>query len=173
MDQNERIRTAFERSVKALKARASLGKGTAITKVTVNDGYSCVVKDGDWSFSVDMAEKHGGNNTGPNPGVFGRASLGTCLAIGYRRWSAILGVPVNSIQVEIQADYDARGEFAVADVTPAYLEMRYIVTVDSSADESEVMNMLDTAEKYTSFLAAFRDPQNLSREVRLTSTVEV
>ncbi len=88
MEQIERIRTAFERSAKALRLKDSLGRGTAITRVAVTDGFTCEVEDGDWKFNVDMPVKHGGNNTGPNPGVYGRTALGTCLAIGYTRWAA-------------------------------------------------------------------------------------
>ncbi|NIV03707.1 MAG: OsmC family peroxiredoxin, partial [Calditrichae bacterium] len=60
--------------------------------------------------------KHGGNNQGPNPGIFGRAALGSCLAIGYMRWAAKLGVPISKIDIEVQTDYDARGEYGVAKV---------------------------------------------------------
>ena len=173
MNREEKIKQAFERTAKALSLRDSLGRGTAVTRVEVKDGYSCQVTDGEWTLSVDMAEKHGGNNTGPNPGVLGRAALGSCLAMGYVRWAAVLGVPIDNISVEIQADYDARGEFAVSDVSPAYSEMRYVVTVESDATKEEIVAALDKSERFTSFLAAFRDPQNVKRELRIVNSVEV
>ena len=167
MDQQERIKESFERNVKALRLRDSLGIGTAVTTVDVVDGLSCTVSDGDWTLSVDMPEKHGGNNSGPNPGILGRGALGTCLAMGYARWAVILGVQMDRIQVEIHADYDARGEYAVSDISPTYSEIRYVVNIESDAPAEEINTLLDRADKYTSFLAAFRDPQRVIRQVNI------
>ena len=33
--------------------------------------------------TASLTEKYGGTNEGPNPGVLGRAALGSCLALGY------------------------------------------------------------------------------------------
>ena len=167
MDQQERIKESFERNVKALRLRDSLGKGTAVTTVDVVDGLTCSISDGDWTLAVDMPEKHGGNNAGPNPGILGRGALGTCLAMGYARWAAILGVQIDRIQVEIHADYDARGEYAVSDISPTYSEIRYVVNIESESPEEEINTMLDHADKYTAFLAAFRDPQRVIRQVNI------
>ncbi|NND71760.1 MAG: hypothetical protein HKN43_09280 [Rhodothermales bacterium] len=172
MSHEAKIKQAFERTAKALSLREFLGQGTAISRVSVKDGFSCTVTDGEWSLSVDMGEKDGGSNTGPNPGVLGRAALGTCLAMGYVRWAAVLGVPVDSIDVEIQADYDARGEYAVSDISPTYSEIRYVVTIVSDAPEAELIAMLDKSDKFSSFLAAFRDPQSVKRELSIVRSVE-
>ena len=84
------IKAALERNVKVVEARPSVGQGTAVTKVTLHPGLACEVEEGPWRFSVGMTEKYGGGNTGPNPGVYGRAALGSCLAIGYGMWAARL-----------------------------------------------------------------------------------
>ena len=53
-----------------------------------------------------------------------------------------MGIPLESLEVEVQADYDVRGEFGVADdVPPGYTGLRYIVRVESPAPESEVIKM--------------------------------
>ena len=77
-----------------------------MTKITLRPGLACDVEDGPWRFSVGMTEKYGGQNTGPNPGVYGRAALGSCLAIGYGMWAARLEIPVRSLTVEVRARYD-------------------------------------------------------------------
>lgn len=167
MKGEEHIRTVFARNAKALTLRPSIGQGTAVTNVRMREGFTCDVVEGPWKLTADLGEKSGGNNAGPNPGIYGRAALGCCLAMGYVRWAAMLGVPLSGLEVEVQADYDARGEYGVADLSPGYSEIRYIVTIESEAPEADIMRMLDVADVHTSFLAVFSQPQQVRREVRL------
>lgn len=167
-EDQERIRTALERNAKAVRLRAGVGRGTAVTKVRLAGGLRCEVEEGPWRLTVDMSEKSGGTNAGPNPGTYGRASLGSCLAVGYAMWAARLGVPLERLEVEVQADYDVRGELGVSDdVSPGYSEVRYVVTVESDAPRERVMEMLDTADRYSSYLDIWTRPVALRREVRL------
>ncbi len=166
----EVIKTAIERNVRAVSLRPSVGQGTAITKVTWREGLTCDVEEGPWKLVVGMTEKYGGSNAGPNPGVYGRAAVGSCLAIGYMMWASRLEIPVRSLEVEVQADYDVRGELAVEDsVRPGYTRMRYIVTIDSDAPEADVMRLLDTADRYSSWRDDLANPVPMEREVRMVS----
>ncbi len=156
MEGADKIRIAMERNVKAVTLRPTMAKGTAVTKVKLGPGLACEVEDGSWRFQVGMHEKYGGSNAGPNPGVVGRAALGSCLAIGYAMWAARLEVPFDALEVEVQADYDVRGELGVADdVSPGYSEVRYTVTVETSAPEDQVARWLETAERTSSWRDVF------------------
>jgi uncharacterized OsmC-like protein len=151
MDQAQ-IASTIERNVKAVTLRPSVGQGTAITKVTLRDGLACDIQEGPWSLVAGMTEKYGGHNDGPNPGVYGRAALGSCLAIGYAMWAARMGVPLDLLEIEIQADYDVRGELGVSDdVRPGYSQIRYIVTVSSPASAEQIERWLDVADRYSSW----------------------
>ncbi|MGQ0648575.1 MAG: OsmC family protein [Gemmatimonadaceae bacterium] len=170
MERQEEVRDAVERHVNAVTLRPSVGQGTAVTRVRLRDGLACDVEDGPWKITVGMTDKYGGSNAGPNPGIYGRAALGACLAIGYAMWASRMGVPLQRLEVEIQADYDLRGELGVDEtVRPGYLRMRYIVSVESDAPEEDVIRMLDIAERHSSFLDDFANPVDLQREVRLTA----
>lgn len=169
MDAGARIRTAFERTEKVLTRRPGVGRGTATTRVRLVDGLTCEIEDGPWKLVADMAEKSGGNNAGPNPGVLGRGALGACLAMSYATWAAKRGVPVSGIEVEIQADYDTRGHYGVADVPAGYTEVRYVVTVQSDVPEADILRLLDEAEAHTSYVDVFRRPQRLCRDVRVVA----
>jgi len=165
------IREAVERNVKAVSLRASVGQGTAVTRARLRPGLACEVEEGSWRFTVGMPDKYGGTNAGPNPGVYGRAAVGSCLAIGYAMWAARLGVPIDALDVEIQADYDVRGELGVADdVPPGYLAMRYIVTVESTAPQADVMRVLDTADRHSSWRDDIARAVPISRDVRVLAT---
>jgi len=166
---SERVRTAFERNARAMSLRPAVAQGTAVTRVRLGDGLACEIEEGAWRLVADMGPKSGGTDMGPNPGVYGRAAFGSCLAIGYAMWAAKLGVPIRSLEIEVQADYDSRGYHGVDDVEPGYVEVRYIVIVDSDAPEPEIMHWLDTADAHSDYLAVFRDPQRVRREVRIAA----
>jgi hypothetical protein len=83
-------------------------------------------------------------------------------------WAARLGVPIDALEVEVQADYDTRGELGVSDdVRPGYLAMRYVVTVDSPASAEDIMRVLDTADRYSSWRDDIANGVPLIREVRV------
>lgn len=167
---DDTIKTAIERNVKAVSLRPSVGQGTAVTKVRLNAGLACDVEEGNWKFTVGMHEKYGGTNAGPNPGIYGRAAFGSCLAIGYGMWAARLGVPIDALSVEVHADYDVRGELAVADdVHPGYSALRYVVTVESPATEADVLRVLDTADRYSSWRDDLVRAVPVAREVRIAT----
>ena len=83
---------------------------------------------------------------GPTPGTFGRAALGSCLAMAYVMWASKLDIKVTEVSVEVHADYDIRGMYGVADVPPGYLAVRYVVTVDSDAPEADIIEWLDISD---------------------------
>ena len=168
MSSPDTIKSALERNVRVIEARPSVGQGTAVTKVTLQPGLACEVEDGAWRFNVGMTEKYGGLNSGPNPGVYGRAALGSCLAIGYGMWAARLEIPVRSLTVEVHARYDVRGELGIDDaIRPGYSDIVYIVTVDTDAADADVQRLLDTADRHSSWLDDIRNPVPITREVRI------
>lgn len=168
MERIEQIKTAFERNAKAVVARPSVGRGTATTRVRLRDGLTCDVEDGKWKMTVDMSVKSGGDSRGPDPGVYGRTALGSCLAIGYQVWAAKLGVVFSRLEVDVQADYDSGGYHGVADVPPGYSQVRYIVSVDSDAPEADVLNVLDQADAHSPYRDVFTRALDVRREVRVT-----
>jgi uncharacterized OsmC-like protein len=171
MRDDKKIRAAIERITRTLEQKPSFGLGTGISKTRIVDGLTCEVREGNWTFKVDMPERVGGNAAGPTPGVYGRAALGSCLAIGYMMQAAQLGIRIDSLEVEVQADYDDGALFGtVQDIPPGYLEVRYSVTVDSEAGEEDILRVLDNADLHSPYLDIFNRAQRCRREVRLIST---
>ena len=167
---NDQIREILERNVQAVRLRPSVGQNTARTKVRLKPGLECEVVEGQWTLTVAMSAKSGGTNAGPNPGVLGRGALGSCLALGYAMWAIRLGVPIETLEVEVEADYDARGELGISDeVPPGYTQVRYSVTVSSSAPEADVRRLIDTADRYSPYRDVFARAHEVRREVRITA----
>jgi len=168
MADQETIKRAFERNAKAVSLRPSVGQGTATTKVTVRDGLTCDIEDGEWKLVADEPEGEGGGNAGPDPGVFGRAALGSCLAIAYSLWAAKLDVPLSKVEVEVHSDYDARGMFGIDNISPGWTGLRYSVHIESDAPEADVRTVIDEADAHSPLLDDFRKPYDITREVTIT-----
>jgi uncharacterized OsmC-like protein len=172
MQEPEKIKTAMERCKKAFTLKPSMSKGTAVSKVHIANGLTCEVSEGNWKFSVDMPEGIGGNNTAPTPGVYGRAALGSCLAIGYMMKAAELSVPIKNLEVEVQADFDDGALLGTADknIPPGYLEVRYTITIESDAPEEKIMQVLDNGDKHSPYLDVFSRAQKCLRKINIVST---
>lgn len=167
MTRENTIKTAFERNVKAVSLRPSVGQRTAVLKVRVRDGVKCDIEEGPWKLTADLNKAEGGKEAGPPPGVLGRAALGSCLAIGYVQRAAKLGVPISGVEVEVQTDSDVRGRYGLAELPAGYVQVRYTVTVETTASEADVMRVLDNADAHSPYVDVFRRAQDLRREVRI------
>ena len=164
----EQIRMTLERKAQEIALRPSAGQGTATTRVTLKPGLECDIEEGTWKLTAGIGEKMCGNNAGPNPGILGRGALGSCLAIGYGMWAARLGVPIDALEVDVQADYDSRGELGIADdVSPGYVQVRYRVIVTSPAPEPDVQRVLDIADKHSPYRDVYARAQDVRRETTI------
>ena len=113
--------------------------------------------------ALELAPEHSGARL-----LLGRASLASCLALSYTMWAAKLEVPLDGVEVNLETDYDARGQYGVDDSVPAgYLEIRYAVTLRTTAPDEEVNRLADTADRHTSFLEVWAQPQKLVRNLRI------
>ena len=162
------LKEILERNVRAVNLRPSMARYTGRTRVKLKPGLECEVTDGQWNLTVATGPASGGNNAGPSPGTLGRGALGSCLAIGYAMWAARLEVPIDDLTIEVEADYDVRGELGISDgVPPGYSEVRYIVTVTSRASEADIRRVLDTADRYSPYRDVFARANELRRELRI------
>jgi uncharacterized OsmC-like protein len=169
MSETEKIKTALERSIKALTLKPSLGLGTGKSKTRVKNGLTCEIQEGNWKFVTDMPESVGGNAEGPTPGVLGRAALGSCLAIGYMMKASLLNIPITNLEVEVQADYDDGALLGTSNAAPGYLEVRYTITIESDAPEEDILRMIEDADQHSPYLDVFSRGQKCKREVHIVS----
>jgi uncharacterized OsmC-like protein len=150
------IKQIFERNVELLTHRPARGLLTFATTARLVDGLRCEIEDGSWRLAADMPAKIGGTETAPSPGALGRGALASCLVIGLSRWAARLGVPLDALEVEVEADVDARGELGMGEeIPPGYGEVRYTISIRSSAPRERVAELIATAERHSPYLDIF------------------
>ena len=157
------IRKAFERCARSLSLRPC-GPSTIVSRTRIRDGLTCEIKEGSWQITADLPVQLGGNGSAPTPGVFGRAALGSSLAVRYMLRAARLHVPITALEVEVQADWDNGALLGPRWTPPADQDVRYIVTIKSTAPEHEVRRVVDEDEVHS---------RPGSRTVRIVSPSEV
>ena len=157
------IRAIVERNIELLALKPTRGRLTRATRARLASGLRCEIEEGPWKFAADMPAKAGGDDTAPTPGALGRGALASCLTMGIAIWAARLGVPIEALEVEVQADFDARGELGMGDVRPGYSEVRYIVAIDSPASKQELDELLALAERHSPYLDVFGRAMTLRR----------
>lgn len=167
MNNTQRIREIAERNVQLLVSRPGRGHLTGITRARIRDGLRCEISDGPWTLVTDMPGKAGGEDSAPTPGVLGRGALASCLAIGITMWAARLGVPLDSVEVEVQAESDARGELGIGEAVPGYKEVRRIVRIQSPAPRQILAELVDTAERHSPYLDVFGRAQTMQRVLQV------
>ncbi len=168
MSTQAKIKDAFVEVVAALQHTPELGIGSETSVTKVIDGLRCEVREGEWTLAVDMPEIAGGSATAPTPGAFGRAALGSCLALTYMMWASKDGIEIQSLEVEVHADFDNGVLFGTSDAVAGYTEVRYLVRIQSSADEADIVRVLDEADRHSAYLDVFARPQSLVRQLDIT-----
>jgi uncharacterized OsmC-like protein len=165
---SQEIQSALSRMEATVAKRPAFGEGTETSVSTVAGGLRCTSEEGSWTFETDLPDTLGGSGTAPSPGVLGRAALGSCLAIGYQMSAARLGVPVSSITVEIAAAYDIAGMLTLdSEARPGYSDVRYHVSVASSAPEADIMQVLDEGDALSPYRDVFSAPTPMTRSVTI------
>ena len=95
------------------------------------------------------------------------------MAIGYEMWAKRLDIQLDSIEVIVEADYDARGMYGVDDdVSPGWTGLRYSVNVESSAPAERVQELLDKADAHSPVLDDLRRAMNVIGEHRIAARAE-
>jgi uncharacterized OsmC-like protein len=155
------IKELYTRKASAMTRRPAFARGSGQARVRLEQGFACDVDLGDRVARVDQPQSEGGLGTGPHPGQLMRASLGACLAMGYRIWGARLDVAIDAVDVELTCAYDARGQMGVAsDVAIGWQQVDFDVTIVSAAPDADVRRVVETADRLSPMLA------NLSPTVR-------
>lgn len=164
------IKEAFERNQKAVRLRPLLAKKKVVTNIRLYDGTTCEVQHKHWKFKVDIGKSEGGNDAGPGPGILERGALGSCLAIGYAQRAAVLEIPIDKIEVDVESEYDASGMLYLDDRPPGFDVLRYKVYIESPASEDEIMKVIEETDKHSPVLDDFKRAIPVEREVTITTT---
>lgn len=103
----------------------------SVARARLDDGLTVLVGDPQGlEIRTDMPRAVGGNDSAPSPGWLFRAAIASCVAslVGIR--AAVLEIPLDAVEVEVDSESDDRGILGLDDAIPAGpLSVRIVVTV--------------------------------------------
>jgi hypothetical protein len=88
--------------------------------------------------------------------------------MGFRIWAARLEVPVSGVHLDLECEYDPRGQLGVdADASIGWTRITFDVVIESGAAEADVLRVVETARAFSPMLA------NLSARIEQVFRVRV
>ena len=136
-------------AVDAVRQRVGNDPARAVVRLKteghMRDGTRVELRAGSFEFAADEPVSVGGTGTAPNPVQMALAALASCQAITYRYWAEELGVRVDAVTIEVEADFDTGAFFGFpGSGSPAPSGVRCAVTVEGP----------ETADRYDELAAA-------------------
>jgi uncharacterized OsmC-like protein len=160
---DQRIGRAVARLEEAVERKPGFGRSIATSTTTLANGLRSVTREAGHRIETDLPPALGGEGTGPTPSALLRAALGSCLAMGYRLRAARLGIPVDSIRVEVETDSAIGGMLDPSSAfPPGFIEVRHRVEIDSPAPVDQVERLIQEGDQLSPVLDA------ISRANRVT-----
>jgi uncharacterized OsmC-like protein len=161
MDRDDDIRSAQERALSIFQRKQSPALSSAKASGRLEEGLRCTVLSNELNVRMDMPKALGGDGSAPTPGFFIRAGLIGCVAIGIKTTAAREGILLESVDVDVEMDFDDGAVFGLGNNTAAPLETRLTITLKSPAPWAAVEEMARRALAADTFYLAFRDAQRV------------
>lgn len=155
MTQDDQIRTALDRSRRAIELRPALAPGTMSLRLEMGDSIKCTTKSDDWTLEIDEPAAMGGEGSAPSPFVYGFSAVAGCLALTIRMLAIHQGISINAITVDIEGDYDDRPFFDLADGPLGYQDIRMMINVSSDAEDGKIEAVIAEARRKSTWFNTF------------------
>jgi uncharacterized OsmC-like protein len=160
------------------RARIADGRlGPVELKATVTaEGRSGVrrIRVRDFQLITDSPPDFAGYDLGPSSPELQLGVLGSCLNHSYLIQAAALEVPIDSIEVEVEAVLDPRALSAGFESTPVYPQnISYFVKISSSAPEARIEQLRAAVERACPILNLLKNPQTIAGRVALAPPIAI
>lgn len=118
-------------------------------------------------FTVDVDEPPAlfGTDTGPNPVELVLGALGTCQEIVYAAYAAVLGIPIDSLRINVNGRLDLRGFLNVAEIPAGFADVDYEVNIKSPAPSERIRQLAELVNAHCPVLDTIQRPVPVSFSV--------
>jgi uncharacterized OsmC-like protein len=148
----------------SLKASATAEGRSGVRRIRVRD----------FQVLTDSPPDFAGYDLGPNSPELQLGVLGSCLNHSYLIQAAALEVPIDSIEVEVEAVLDPRALSIGFESTPVYPQnISYVVKIESSASETRIEQLRAAVERACPILNLLKNPQTIAGRVALARPIAI
>jgi uncharacterized OsmC-like protein len=147
-----------------LKARVTAEGRSGVRRIRIRDFQ--VISDSPPDFA--------GYDLGPSSPELQLGVLGSCLNHSYLIQAAALEIPVEAIEVEVEATIDPRAGSAGHETTPVYPQnISYVVKIESPAPAPKIEELRRAVEKSCPILNLLKQPQTVTGRIDHAPAVAV
>jgi uncharacterized OsmC-like protein len=149
-----------------VKARSAWHRGTT-TEVTLSEWYAggnrMTAPTRRFTITVDEPADLGGGDRAPFPPEVLLAALAGCVTNATVTNAALFNVPIDGIEMEMEAHLDARG-FLGHDksVRNGITDINYTITIQSPAPEDKVRKCKETIDRKSAVRDTLANPVNIT-----------
>lgn len=163
----EKLKQTLLKRIEEIQQRNNNSIVTFDTQTELIDGVKCKAKIRQFEIDIDEPESLGGEDTAPNPVELVLAALGTCQEILYSAYSAVLGIPIDSVKVDVIGTLDLKGFFGLdSGVNPGLQKVSYKTTITSKAKDSEIRKLIEVVEKNCPVLDTLKRPVIVEGQIK-------
>ncbi len=116
---------------------------------------------------TDMPPAMGGAATGPNPGWFLRAALASCTATAIAMRAAKLGIALETLELTVESESDARGLLGLGDVSAALGAVKTKVKIRGNAKPEALRDLAAWGEAHSPVGCTLRQSADCSLDVEI------
>lgn len=143
------LKATLSATMESFTANPDGAKLVFSAKTKLENGVRCSAKVRNFMpIATDEPPELGGKDSAMNPVELVLCALGTCQEVMYSAYAAVMGIELESVEVDVRGYLDARGLFGMADVFPGYDKIRYETRITSSADPQSIKNLIDAVESH-------------------------
>lgn len=143
------LKATLSSTMEAFSANPDGAKLVFSAKTRLEEGVRCSAKVRNFApIATDEPPELGGKDSAMNPVELILCALGTCQEVMYAAYAAVMGIELESVEVDVRGYLDARGLFGMADVFPGYDKIRYETRITSSADPQAIKNLIGAVESH-------------------------
>ena len=156
------------------RTRPDAAKVTFKSSSRQTEGLRSEVSIRQHRLAADEPPSLGGVDSAPNPVELILAALGTCQEITYRAYATALGIPLDSVSVDLSGEIDLRGFFAVDEtVRSGYQNIIGTVNIESSASEAELRQLSAVVNAHCPVLDILTNKVPVTLNLAITSRLAV
>lgn len=116
--------------------------------------------------TTDMPATFGGDGTGPSPGWLFRAAMAGCFATAIAMRAALLGIELQSLEVNVESESDSRGFFGISGVSTALGGLRMSVKIGANGlNEEQLRDLVTWAEAHSTVGCTLREHPPVAVEI--------
>ena len=158
----------LEAVIARLKENPQRARGTRRITAEWVGGMACEVRIGNRVVITDEGRSLGGTERGPDPASLPLAGLASCTATAFVLMSALMEIPIESVEVSVTADLDLRGSLGAEEGVPSgYTDIRYEARIKSSASDERIRELAAAAERMCPVHDTLTRPHRITGELSL------